>query len=235
MSEEIGPVQRVTDDKDLIACVLTHLSPRELAAACGTASAIKVAVVEVVVLSRLRAAVIAAKGHKCTLVKKPPGMGPVEYLSNCEDAVKAAEEQAKQKANERRRGFGPFCDHIRTEAAMRRRLDEFEPRIQALEAQYTSNISDAEVERLHHAAMALEEEIFMGMMTMPGGMPGGGGMPGVANPLQLMQLLQAMQMGGGPPGGGGGAQAGPSNAALATALQGIPGLQGMNINVRDDP
>ena len=229
---EPAPSQRVIDDKDLFACVLATLSPQDLAAACGAASAIKAAVVEVVVLNRLKLAVVAAKGYKCTLKKKPPGMGPVEYLFHSEKAVKAAEEKAKQAAIERRRGFPMFCDHIRTEAAMRGRLDEYEPRVQALEDQYSATASDAEVERLDEAARSLENEIFMGMMAMPGGMPAG------ANPLlQLMQAMNGGGMGvtpgGGAPGEEGQRLDGPSAAALATALQGLSGLHGMNVNVRN--
>ena len=185
--DEDDAVHRVLQDHDLLACVLQHLSPHSLAAACGAAPRLRTIGVNTVVPPRLDEARNRAKSFGYTIKDLAPGMSAVEYLFQAEGAAEAAESSAKKRAEGKRKSLPNYCDHIRVEAAMRQRLDEFEPRIEAIEARITSLASDNEIEQLHDEAHDLENEIFLGQSAATG-MP-----PGLSAQLALMGLAGGVQ------------------------------------------
>ena len=134
----------------------------------------KTAVADAVVPPRLAAARAEAEKHGLgdELAPKTRGQGVVQGLHTAEGVAATAEEEAKKRRAQKRGTLPMFCDHIRVEAAMRRRLDDFEPRIAAIEAKAFSS-TDAEFKKLQDQAMALQNEVLMGGGF--GGIPIGGG------------------------------------------------------------
>jgi len=204
----------VLQDHDLLACVLQHLSPHSLAAACGAAPRLRTIGVNTVVPPRLDEARNRAKKFGYTIKDLAPGMSAVEYLFQAEGAAEAAESSAKKRAEGKRNSLPNYCDHIRVEAAMRQRLDEFEPRIEAIEARITPLASDNEIEMLHDEAHDLENEIFLGQ-SAANGMP-----PGLSAQLALMGLAGGGQAAAAAQPATG--QAAAQAAAMASLLQSGP-------------
>merc|ERR1719161_686442 len=133
----------------------------------------KTAVTEGVIPPRMAAARAEAAKHGCAieaLVAPGGALGVVQCLYKAEGAAAAAEEEAKKRAWTARSSLPNLLDHIRCEAAMRSRLDAFEPRLAAIEARLPK-ATDAEVAAMQDEAMALQNEVFMGggnFMGMPG-------------------------------------------------------------------
>ena len=134
--EEEDAAARVMQDIDLLACILQPLPPRDLVSACGASPQMRKAVMDVVVFPRIKAALETAKKWKSEVKKKSPQMGRVQYLLQVESAAEVAPTEYKDKAANRRSTLGQFLDHVRVEAGMRGKLDDYEPRVHAIEVQF---------------------------------------------------------------------------------------------------
>lgn len=99
--------------------------------------------------------------YKAPLEEKPARMSDVEYLFR--ESVK----QAHKTAQRLRSDLPRFLDHIRVEAAMRLRLDEFEPRLHAIKVQI-HDAPDEDIEALYARARSMEDNILASSGFIPG-------------------------------------------------------------------
>lgn len=175
---------------ELVACALTQMSSRDLSAAAAVCQPMRTSINGMVVPERLTAARRQAKDHGFVIRDKPGNMSYLEYLHQAEEAARAA---AKATAD-RRSGLPNFLDHILVEAAMRRKLDEINPRVQEILLQLKPDTNAATINRLHDEARALEDEIRFG---------------------HVFQMLGGAGFG---LGGGGSAESGPGAAPSASHL-----------------
>lgn len=105
--------------------------------------------------------------YKAPLEEKPARMSDVEYLFRVESAASESVKQAHKTAQRLRSDLPRFLDHIRVEAAMRLRLDEFEPRLHAIKVQI-HDAPDEDIEALYARARSMEDNILASSGFIPG-------------------------------------------------------------------
>ena len=187
---EKSPVEQWLGMVDLQASVSVHLPIRDLATACSTCSSMRSAVVGNVVPARLAKARRTAEEHAHTIRDKPAKMGALEYLQTAEEAAEAAVEATRKKKLSRKNDLGGFADHVLVEAAMRGKLQIYEPRIEAIQRQADETEDPDECERLFKEVQAIENEIlFGGLVGLPPPTGPGGAAPPPADVTRMMQML----------------------------------------------
>ena len=141
--------QRVLNNQDTLSDVLSFLTAKELAPTRRVCCAmLQVADSQV--------------PHRLAQIRAKLSVKTLPEASMALHALHLAEEYAR--GSELRNAISMYLDHIRVEAAMRGKLDEYQPRCDAIEGQFEPTTTREEFERLQAEAIAVEREIHTDMV-----------------------------------------------------------------------